>query len=205
MGTVRGEIVELSQFGEIVRRCWQNLAEHFSYVELDAFVIMPNHAHDIIVIDNAGNPTAEGAKVGAKVGAKQAPYLLRPRVSRHILINNTENQGEAFKNDVDASQNQGEAFSNGENASPLRVHERVMPHGTQAGSIGGAILQNFKSVTTRKINQFRGVAGVPVWQRNYHERIIRNERELHGIREYIVNNPRQWALDRENPANIDHT
>ncbi|MFQ5913448.1 MAG: hypothetical protein ACE5JS_09720 [Nitrospinota bacterium] len=41
--------------------------------------------------------------------------------------------------------------------------------------------------------------GSSVWQRNYYEHIIRNEGELHRIREYIVNNPAEWALDRENP------
>jgi putative transposase len=37
------------------------------------------------------------------------------------------------------------------------------------------------------------------WQRNYYERIIRSEDDLARIREYIANNPLQWALDRENP------
>jgi len=38
-----------------------------------------------------------------------------------------------------------------------------------------------------------------VWQRNYYDRIIRDEDELWRIREYIANNPAQWAVDRENP------
>ena len=37
------------------------------------------------------------------------------------------------------------------------------------------------------------------WQRNYYEHIIRHERELNRIREYIVHNPLRWALDEENP------
>ena len=41
-----------------------------------------------------------------------------------------------------------------------------------------------------------------LWQRNYYEHIIRDERELNQIREYIVNNPMQWELDAENPRNI---
>ena len=40
------------------------------------------------------------------------------------------------------------------------------------------------------------------WQRNYYEHIIRNESSLSQIREYIVNNPMQWALDEENPDRI---
>jgi REP element-mobilizing transposase RayT len=38
-----------------------------------------------------------------------------------------------------------------------------------------------------------------LWQRNYYERVIRNERELNAVREYVTNYPLQWALDRENP------
>lgn len=41
-----------------------------------------------------------------------------------------------------------------------------------------------------------------LWQRNYYERIIRNEHELHKIRHYIQNNPEKWELDKENPKNI---
>jgi len=41
---------------------------------------------------------------------------------------------------------------------------------------------------------------VPVWQRNYYEHIIRHEIELNRIREYIMNNPSSWEMDRENPA-----
>jgi len=38
------------------------------------------------------------------------------------------------------------------------------------------------------------------WQRNYYEHIIRDEKSLDRIRDYIFNNPFSWALDRENPA-----
>jgi hypothetical protein len=37
-----------------------------------------------------------------------------------------------------------------------------------------------------------------VRQRNYYEHIVRNERELGRIREYISTNPQRWASDREN-------
>jgi len=41
-----------------------------------------------------------------------------------------------------------------------------------------------------------------VWQRNYYERVIRNEDELGSIREYIHVNPLKWELDRENPRRL---
>ena len=42
-----------------------------------------------------------------------------------------------------------------------------------------------------------------VWQRNYYEHIVRNERSLQRIRDYIDANPAMWADDPENPAVID--
>jgi len=38
------------------------------------------------------------------------------------------------------------------------------------------------------------------WQRNYYERIIRDEDELHNVRQNIGNNPTEWAEDHENPS-----
>ena len=73
------------------------------------------------------------------------------------------------------------------------------PPGAAPGSIG-AILGQIKSLTNKAINRARGTPGHPVWQRNYHEHIIRNEQELERIREYICNNPLRWPWDRENPV-----
>jgi REP element-mobilizing transposase RayT len=57
----------------------------------------------------------------------------------------------------------------------------------------------FKSAITKRINESRATPGAPVWQRNYYEHIVRNDDELFRIRDYIVNNPMQWKMDRENP------
>jgi putative transposase len=70
----------------------------------------------------------------------------------------------------------------------------------QSGSIG-SVFAGFKSATTKRINIIRNNPGCPVWQRNYYERVIRNEDELSRAREYIVNNPMKWELDKENPIN----
>jgi REP element-mobilizing transposase RayT len=66
----------------------------------------------------------------------------------------------------------------------------------------GAIVRGFKSATTKRINEMRAAPGMPVWQRNYYEHIIRNENELNEIREYIVGNPIKWAEDENNPVNL---
>jgi len=63
----------------------------------------------------------------------------------------------------------------------------------------GAIVRGFKGITTKSINELQGTRGAMLWQRNYYEHVVRNDHELQRIREYIANNPLQWALDRQNP------
>jgi putative transposase len=89
---------------------------------------------------------------------------------------------------------------------PRRGEPRVRPDhplGTPADSLG-RVVQAFKSITT--IEYTRGVkaSGWPpfdkrLWQRNYYERVIRDEDELRALREYIVHNPSGWDADEENP------
>lgn len=57
------------------------------------------------------------------------------------------------------------------------------------------IVRQLKTFSARRINQIRNSPGIPLWQRNYYERVIRNEHELHKIREYIINNPLNWETD----------
>ncbi len=64
------------------------------------------------------------------------------------------------------------------------------------------IVRGFKTFSARYINKTRNTPGISLWQRNYYEHIIRNPEELNRIREYIVNNPLKWHLDRENPNGI---
>ncbi|MFP4041189.1 MAG: transposase, partial [Bacteroidales bacterium] len=44
--------MHLSNSGQFAYKFWQEIPDHFPFVELDAFVVMPNHMHGIIVIDN---------------------------------------------------------------------------------------------------------------------------------------------------------
>jgi REP element-mobilizing transposase RayT len=62
------------------------------------------------------------------------------------------------------------------------------------------MIAGFKAMTSKRVNQLRGMPGEKLWQRNFHERIIRNEAELEKIRDYIMNNPANWNNDEENPA-----
>jgi len=59
----------------------------------------------------------------------------------------------------------------------------------------GSFIAGFKSLTTSRINSIRNSPGIPVWQRNYYEHIIRDDFDLCRIREYIQNNPLIWDND----------
>jgi REP element-mobilizing transposase RayT len=59
----------------------------------------------------------------------------------------------------------------------------------------GNIVAYFKYQSTKHINVMRNGGFQKLWQRNYYERVIRNEKELFETRQYIINNPMNWELD----------
>ncbi len=58
----------------------------------------------------------------------------------------------------------------------------------------------FKTTSSKLIHQ-NGLSEFQ-WQRNYYDRIIRNEKELDKIRKYIFENPLKWELDKNNSKNL---
>ena len=152
-GEIENGEINLSQIGQMVEACWYSIPNKSNNIELDEFILMPNHLHGI------------------------------------VLIYEAPGKGEAF-----SGMNTSQSVLNSENASPLQ------PRGKQSGSLS-AVVQNFKSVSTRRVNQKYFKSGNKIWQRNYYERIIRNDRELNAIRQYILENPLNWEMDKENPAN----
>ena len=115
-------------------------------------------------------------------------WVIMPNHVHGILV--ITGKGEASPDKLSASLN-----TLIKDASPLR------PNGTIPGSVG-AIIQNFKSVTSRKINTQSGKTKELIWQRNYYEHIIRNERDMLAITDYILTNPQNWDKDEENQAHI---
>ena len=74
------------------------------------------------------------------------------------------------------------------------------PNGPASGSIG-AIVGQFKSAVTKRINEIRKTPDTKIWQRNYHEHIVRNGNDLIRVQQYINENPLNWDNDRNNPKN----
>ncbi|HWP60686.1 MAG TPA: transposase [Candidatus Acidoferrales bacterium] len=145
-GEVADGEMRSNEAGRMVAAEWEMLQERFTDVELDAFVVMPNHVHGIIVI--ATPPP---------VGAGLVPA--HDRATARVALSVGDVVG-AFKSRVTVEYTRGAKTSGW---PPFRGH---------------------------------------VWQRNYFEHIIRNEESLNRIRQYILDNPTRWAMDRENPAAV---
>jgi putative transposase len=133
-GIGAGEM-RLNGAGKMIQTTWNEIPMHYPGIETDAFVIMPNHIHGIIVIPQRWT-TRKGQPQGV------APTMSLPDV----------------------------------------VHR-------------------FKTMTTKryadgvKITGWKPFPG-KLWQRNYWERVVRNESELNVIREYIRTNAVTWETDR---------
>ena len=84
--------------------------------------------------------------------------------------------------------------------SPLQQRQQSSPKPGPPPKSLGSFVAGFKSACTKRINIARGTPGERVWQRNYYERVIRDEGELNRMREYILTNPLKWELDKENPG-----
>jgi len=142
---------------------------------VDELVVMPNHVHAIIWL--ATNDRIPVRDVGAQ---------------------HTGHRNDTAPTDLHRQAHEALAAAC---AAPLRGRGQARARRVEAGSLG-AVVRGFKSATTKRINAMRNTPGVPVWQRNYHEHIIRDDGDLQRIRQYIRDNPAKWADDPDNPANI---
>ena len=157
--------MHLTAAGMAAQTVWAAIPVHFPRVRLDAFVVMPNHVHGVILIgtdaatddmDGSVSDDVDGSvsdDVDGSVGATHAS----PLRARH-------------------------RYAHG----PTRC-----AHGPARRSIG-AIVGSYKSAVSRHVHQLHGPRSDLVWQRNYYERIIRDYPSLQRVRQYIYANPRNW-------------
>jgi putative transposase len=88
---------------------------------------------------------------------------------------------------------------------PNHVHAIVglSPRARQASPLRlGHVVAALKSGSAREINRTQAMADAAVWQRGYHDHIIRDDCDLARVREYIETNPIRWAHDPENPSRL---
>lgn len=134
-GKIINDEMNLNEQGKIAQEEWHKTAMIRKNITLDVFIVMPNHIHGIIVIDDeTRRGTARRALPNRRFGFSQS------------------------------------------NTIPT-------------------IIGAYKSAVTKRINQMQGFSSRSVWQRNYYEHIIRNEKSLEEIRDYIIYNPLNWEKD----------
>ncbi len=145
-----GEVVQdemrLNNFGKIVTERWEWLPQHYPYIDIGTFIVMPNHFHGIL----------------------------------WILESDDNRRG-------------------GSRPAPTGLNDDLHPIGIQTikNKPLGQLLGAFKTTSAKGINMIRASSGMPIWQRNFYERIIRDEIDLNQISEYILTNPQTWAKDPE--------
>jgi putative transposase len=77
----------------------------------------------------------------------------------------------------------------------ILIREHLPPSGPCSPSLRhslSAIIGGFKAAASRRIAMSEAAHRGAVWQRSYYERVIRNDREMKAVREYIANNPAHW-------------
>jgi putative transposase len=173
-GGISEDAMILNAQGQCVEKAWLETAEKRPGIQLDDFVVMPNHFHGILWIIDEPYAHRRGTACRAP-DACRAPNAYRASgIEKFTRLLGTARRAPTF--DL-----KSERFG------------RPVP-----GSLP-TIIRSFKSAAGKTVNGSRGTPGTPVWQRNYYEHIIRSEAELQKTREYIRFNPVNWQSDEENP------
>ncbi|MCC7400479.1 MAG: hypothetical protein IT214_03250 [Chitinophagaceae bacterium] len=208
---VNGEMV-LNDAGRIADECWLNIPVHFPNVILHEYIIMPNHVHGIIELvgaknlsphndtphdDSSENDTPHNDTPHDDSSHDDTPHNESPHddsPGQHLSMNSppeltmtgsfdemkigAENDSDSFGAKYDSDGYGAKDFS------PLRSPSKTV----------GSIVRGFKIGVTK---WFRSNGNMEnIWQRNYWEHIIRDEKSLQRISEYINNNPINWNTDK---------
>ena len=160
----------LNGAGELVEKWWNKIPEKFPEIELGEYQIMPNHFHAIVI--NVGADPCVG------------PTFSDPHTSLADRWVGPENQTNPIADT---------------NPGPFKINEFRNP-GEHTGSPLHRVIQWFKTMVTNEyIRNVKYNGWKPfddkIWQRNYFEHIIRNERAFQKISNYIRDNPANWNDD----------
>ncbi len=159
--------VQLTALGQTAWDCWLAIPEHFPFVVLGEFVVMPNHVHGIIIIRKPVDIVVETQDF-----ASLQPTHLSPQTQ-----------------DV-ASQPPPAIAVETQNFASLPPPTNQF--GPQSQNLA-SIVRGYKIGVTKFARQHN----IPfTWQARYHDHIIRNAAEHERIRKYIMENPQKWAEDQ---------
>jgi len=162
---INGEMM-LSKIGEFASSCWLDIPNHFSFVKLGESVIMPNHVHGIVIIDN-NFPDA------VVVETLHATSLPPPPPSP-------------------PSPPPPPSPPSPPSPPPPPKNEKMMSISPKRGSLG-SVIRSYKTAVTTNAHLIHYGFG---WQSRFHDHIIRDDDEYKRISNYIANNPDKWNEDK---------
>ena len=179
LSNINQGVVCLSRIGKIIDEEWKITPEiRRGKVAIDQYVIMPDHMHGILIIEDS-IPVATPRRGVTTQWHNRPEYTIPVGAPRRGI----EPIGTA----------------------PVGAPRRGAPTGGNAkmnwtpGCLGAIICQ-FKSKCTKRIRA-EGFGDFS-WQPRYYDRIIRSEKALFQIRSYIINNPYRWDA-RETERNYE--
>jgi len=205
--------MRLNDAGVMIQAAWREIPSFYVGVGIDAFVVMPNHVHGIIILvgaDPCVRPDTDDTH-NADMDRVRADPCVRPDTDdtddKHNADMDRVRADPRVRPDTDDTRNTA--------MDRVRADPRVRPDSegqargpapTKALSLGD-VVQRYKMLTTKRYADGVKRCGWPpfprrLWQRNYYEHIIRSENELRHARIYIADNPTEWERDHENPLVI---
>ncbi len=194
--------MKLNEMGIIAQNEWLKTPSIRQNVELGNFVVMPNHLHGIIILtelDRGESHSPQQSSNNDGNGESHSPQQSSNNDGNgesHSPQQSSNNGGNGESHSPQQSSNNG---GNGESHSPQQSSNNGgngESHSFLRGPSNniGAIIRGYKSSVTKNIRLLDD--HIVVWQRNYHEHIIKNEKSYHNISNYIVNNPANWNGDK---------
>jgi REP element-mobilizing transposase RayT len=185
----------------MIQRTWDEIPPFYPDFDIDAFVVMPNHIHGIVFLlprESDLYPTSEfrDERTASPVGA---PPRGRPRTGT------PDSDSETRPIDSSAQGNCCDSTTSGRPRGRPRGGAPTDDVSTEEDLFGSRlslsdVMERFKSLTTHRYRLgVRDEGWTPydrkLWQRNFYERIVRNDRELDRFRRYIEANPAKWFED----------
>ena len=173
-GDVENGEMQLNEIGQLADKFWKEIPDHFPFVKLGNFVIMPDHTHGILIIDK---PVEDTPKLG---------------VSTDLSGSISTDPSQPSTTDPSQPSSIDPSGPISKDSSPSKKTNGGKNEKWKSGSIGVIINQYKRAVTikARKINpKFE-------WQSRFHDHIIRNSTAFERIQNYIENNPVKWGEDK---------
>ena len=212
-GKIKNEKMILNEYGKVVKICWFDLPNHYKNCILDEFIIMPNHIHGIIEINNSVIKTdlnvetvetgfnIEKVKTDLNVETVETGFNIE-KVKTDLNVETVETgfNIEKVKTDLNV-----ETVETGFNIEKVKTDLNVgtvetgfKPVSTVHKNHGlSEIVRGFKTFSSKNINLLLKNTKFQ-WQRSFYDHIIKDQKALFNIRQYIINNPLKWDLDQEN-------